>query len=136
MTLTDAGPLVALLDRDDPKHELCAEAIGNLPLAPMLTTWPCFTEASYLLGRVGGFRYQSELWLLFTKGSLVIHDLSPPEIERVAELMETYQNVPMDLADASLVAVAESMSMSQIFTLDGDFRIYRLRNGSVLDIVP
>lgn len=50
--------------------------------------------------------------------------------------MEKYRDTPMDLADASLVAVAESRSLPRVFTLDRHFRIYRLANGSVLDVVP
>lgn len=52
------------------------------------------------------------------------------------ELMEKYQDTPMDLADSSLVAIAESHSLSRVFTLDSDFRIYRLANGSVLEVIP
>jgi hypothetical protein len=50
--LTDTGPLVALLDRDDSHHAACIEASKHLPAAPLVTTWPCFTEAMYLLGEV------------------------------------------------------------------------------------
>jgi len=50
--------------------------------------------------------------------------------------MEKYQDTPMDLADASLVAVAESLSIRDVFTLDSDFRIYRLADGSTLNIIP
>ena len=50
--------------------------------------------------------------------------------------MLKYQDTPMDLADASLVAFAETHSIRKIFTLDGDFRLYRLANGSVLDLMP
>ena len=50
--------------------------------------------------------------------------------------MQIYQNVPMDLADASLVAVADSRKIRRLFTLDGDFYIYRLADGSVLEAVP
>lgn len=56
--------------------------------------------------------------------------------ERMAALMEKYQDTSMDLADASLVAVAESRALRQIFTLDSDFRIYRLRDGSMLEVIP
>jgi hypothetical protein len=62
MTLTDAGPLLALLDKDDSYHATCIAAAQHLPAGPLATTWPCFTEAMYLLGAVGGYGYQRTLW--------------------------------------------------------------------------
>ena len=90
--LTDAGPLVALLDRDDLSHQSCTAAAKRLPPAPLVTTWRCFTEAMYLLGKVGGLRYQSALWQMRTAGRLVLHDLSPAEADRMAALMEKYRD--------------------------------------------
>jgi uncharacterized protein len=133
--LTDTGPLVALLDADDPHHAECTEATQRLPSGPLLTTWPCFTEAMYLLGEVGGHTYQASLWALLTAGRLLLVDLTASEVERMAVLMSQYQNVPMDLADASLVAVAESRSFQRVFALDSDFYIYRLADGSALEVV-
>ncbi len=83
MILTDTGVLVALLDVDDSHHSACLTAIGSLPASPMLTTWPCFTEAMYLLGSVGGHRYQAALWKLRTGGRLVLRDLTPAETDRM-----------------------------------------------------
>lgn len=54
----------------------------------------------------------------------------------MAALMEKYRDTPMDLADASLVAVAESRSLRRIFTLDSDSHVYRLADGSTLDVIP
>jgi predicted nucleic acid-binding protein len=50
--------------------------------------------------------------------------------------MEKYHDVPMDLADASLIAVAEARDLKEVFSFDSDFRIFRLANGSVLEVVP
>jgi len=136
MILTDAGPLIALLDRDDFNHTKCFEAAEQIAAEPLLTTWPCFAEAMYLLGEIGSFRYQTELWKLPKAGRLLFHDLSFPNIERMAALMEKYQDVPMDLADASLIAVAETLSLGQVFTVDSDFNIYRLADGTALKIIP
>jgi predicted nucleic acid-binding protein len=85
---------------------------------------------------VGGHNYQAALWRLEATGRLVLHDLTFTEINYMAALMEKYQDTPMDMADASLMAVAESASLSRVFTLDSHFRIYRLGNGSVLTILP
>jgi predicted nucleic acid-binding protein len=136
MTLTDTGPLVALLDADDPYNATCTAAAQRLPSSPLLTTWVCFTEAMYLLGAVGGYRYQAALWHLRSAGRLVLHDLTAAEADRMAVLMERYQDTPMDLADASLVVVAESRALHHVFTTDSDFHIYRLADGSTLEVVP
>lgn len=136
MILTDAGVLVALLDDDDANHTACVEALGQLPDDVLITTWPCFTEAMYLLGREGGWRYQSALWDFWHSKDLVLHDLTSAETERMTALMEKYQDTPMDMADASLVVAAEGLGVNQIFSLDSDFRIYRLADGSVLRLIP
>ena len=62
-------------------------------------------------------------------------ELTSTDGDRMDALMATYQNVPMDAADASLVAVAESRGFRRVFTIDGDFYIYRLADGSVLEVV-
>ncbi|MBN2089237.1 PIN domain-containing protein [candidate division KSB1 bacterium] len=136
MILIDAGPIIALLDRHDNHHHECVEASKALAAEPLLTTWPCFTEAMYLLGAVGGYRFQIELWKFIEEQQLTLHDLTAIEIARMRELMEKYQDTPMDLADASIVTVAESHSIRDVFTLDSDFRIYRLADGSNLNIIP
>lgn len=87
MTLTDAGPLIAMLDADDRHHAACLAAAGQLPPGPLLTTWICFTEAMYLLGSVGGYRYQAALWALRSAERLVLHDLTATEGDRMAALM-------------------------------------------------
>lgn len=101
MTLTDTGPLVALINRNDPNHAACLAVTKRLPAGPLVTTWSCFTEAMYLLFRGGGYPAQEELWQWRTAGRLVLHELAPPEIGRMAELMSKYRDQPMDLADDS-----------------------------------
>jgi hypothetical protein len=63
--IVDTGPLVALLDADDTQHQPCVAIARRLPAVPLITTWPCFTEAMYLLGAVGGYAYQAQLWQLW-----------------------------------------------------------------------
>lgn len=136
MTLTDTGPLVALADKNDPAHSRCVAAARTLPKAPLLTTWPCFTEAMHLLDRAGGHRAQDKLWQLRRTGIVVLHGLTDAEGDRMEGLMLQYKDTPMDLADASLVAAAETLNLTHIFTLDNHFRVYRIRETGVFDVVP
>jgi predicted nucleic acid-binding protein len=135
VTLTDAGPLVALIDADEPDHELCRTVLGQLQL-PMATTWPAFTEAMYLLSRAGGPAGREALWTLVLTDRLDVVDLSRSAVERSAHLMTTYADLPMDLADATLVALAEERGDRRVFTLDSDFQIYRLHGRQRFEVVP
>lgn len=135
MTLTDAGPLIAIIDADEPDHASCVNALNRLTI-PLITTWPAFTEAMYLLARAGGTRAQQPLWRLVRTDRLVLADLSPSAIDRSARLMDQYADRPMDLADATLVALAEERGDRRIFTLDSDFQIYRFRGRQRFETVP
>ena len=136
MTLTDTGPLVALLNRRDINHESCVAAVYGMPSGGLVTTWPCFTEAMHLLHRAGGIRFQAALWEMKSAGGLHIVDLTPVEADRARALMIKYGDAPMDLADATLVAVAEERGYRSIFTVDKHFRAFRLADGSVLAMMP
>ncbi|MGH2915657.1 MAG: hypothetical protein ACRDMX_11790 [Solirubrobacteraceae bacterium] len=57
MTLADAGPLIALIDAGEPDHDQCTVTLEQVSL-PLITTWPAFTEAIYLLGQGAGWRGQ------------------------------------------------------------------------------
>lgn len=135
MTLTDAGPLIAIIDADEPDHAACLDVLDQVPL-PLVTTWPAFTEAMYLLARAGGISGQRALWRLVQTDRLVVADLSRPAMERSARLMDQYADRPMDLADATLVAYAEEQKLRTIFTLDVDFTVYRLHGRQPFEIFP
>src|SRR5436305_828380 len=136
MILTDAGPLIAILDRGEQYHLACVECLGKLT-GPMLTTWPAFTEAMYMLGEAGGWSAQDALWALVERGDLEIAEQSLEHRNRMRALMEKYQDRPMDLADASLVVLAEIRRVRDIFTLDhNDFQVYRLHGRQSFRLWP
>ncbi len=135
-TLCDTGPLVALIDRAQGRlHKRCQEALSMLS-GPLFTTWPCFTEAMFLLGRERGWSGQEALWRYIKKNALVIHPSTEDEITRMQALMEQYKDTPMDLADASLVALAEALAVRRIFTLDSDFHVYRIHGKDAFEVFP
>ncbi|MSP39370.1 MAG: PIN domain-containing protein [Deltaproteobacteria bacterium] len=136
MILTDAGPLVALIDKGEPDHDACVACLPNLT-GPMVTTWPAFTEAMYLLGEAGGWRAQGMLWSILQQSDVEIAVQSSDDYDRMRVLMQKYQDLPMDLADASLVRLAEERRVRDIFTLDErDFQIYRIHGRQSFRLWP
>lgn len=122
--LVDAGPLIALLEPTDRHHARCVAALKGMT-DPLVTVWPAFTEAMYLLR--GSSRSQDALWSMVETGGLDFAPLTPDDAPAMRELMQTYRDQPMDLADAALVAVAEREGLRQIFTLDRrHFEVYRI----------
>ncbi len=123
MILVDAGPLVALLDRRDQHHSACVEALRSIKVG-MVTTWPVITEAMYLL--IDLPVAQQGLWELLERRVVSLLPLDDSDVPRMRELMGKYANRPMDLADASLVRLAEREGLDTVFTVDRkDFQVYR-----------
>lgn len=123
MVLMDAGPLVALIHVDDQHHERCKAVLRSLRES-LATVWPVFTEAMYLLNF--SWQAQEALWELIERGTVTLLPLDDQDIPRIRELMRKYRDLPMDLADAALVRVAEREKLRRVFTLDRrDFEVYR-----------
>lgn len=132
--LVDAGPLVALLHRDDQHHQDCVEALTRIR-DPLVTVWPAFTEAMYLLNF--SWRAQDALWELVSEETIRLLPVEADDHRRMRDLMKKYRMLPMDLADAALVAVAERERIRRIFTIDRrDFSLYRPAKLGKFTIVP
>lgn len=102
---------------------------------PLLTTWPVVTEAMHLLADAG-WRAQRLLWELVLSDDVELVDLDGTSRGRARTLMEKYHDLPMDLADATLVAVAEQRRVRQVLTLDSDFRVYRTATRGAFEVLP
>jgi predicted nucleic acid-binding protein len=133
-TLVDAGPLIALVDRSDRWHRACVSALQLIPHR-LLTVWPAFVEAMYLVGKMAGG--QARLFELPERRAIDFATLGPADFPRMRELMRKYRDLPMDLADASLIRVAEREKIRRVFTLDRrDFELYRPHALGRLQIIP
>jgi uncharacterized protein len=132
--LIDTGPIVAILSGRDHAHDACVEALKTLS-PPLLTTWPVITEAQYLLRNS-----EKAVAALFDgiKGNLWrIVDLDEDAAVWIAAFLKKYHNIGAQLADASLVYLAEKKDISTIFTLNQrDFMVYRLSGRRKLRLIP
>ena len=127
MILVDTGPLVALFDPRDDDHQKCVSRLVKVT-EPLCTTVPVLTEAFHLLdpGSIGAQRLMD----FITGHGLQVCFLDDRSLSRAFELMVRYADHPMDLADASLVVLAETLKVRKVFTIDrDDFTTYRIRRG-------
>jgi len=132
--LVDAGPLVALLDRSDDRHEEIVEALKKIH-DPLVSVWPALVEAMYLLSF--SWRAQKALWELIETGTIQLLQLDEADIAPMKSLMEKYRDLPMDMADAALVRIAEREGIRRVLTLDQrDFSVYRLARKGSFTLLP
>ena len=132
--LIDTGALLALLDRDDAWHERCSEAFRNLRY-PLATTSAVLAELFHLLG--SNPRDVASAWHFIRSGAVTVLPITDDDVPRLEQLMAKYADRPMDLADATLVRLAERESLSTIFTIDhNDFETYRIKGKSRFRIAP
>lgn len=134
--LCDAGPLVALIDADDPDHGRCAATLAMLPASPLTVTWPCLTEAMHLAYRVGGLDAQNEVWSFVADGVLRLYLSLEDECGRMQALMNQYADMPLDLADAPLVSAAERLGDHRLFSVDEPLRAVRIHGRQYFEVVP
>ncbi len=128
MIAVDTGFLFALLDRSDAWHTRAVAAAPTVEEG-WITTWPVLTEATHLIARRLGSRFAQALMDEVADGGLVPWDIPPDRIARIPTMMARYASLPMDLADASLVLLAEHLDHGRILTTDErDFGSYRWKS--------
>jgi uncharacterized protein len=133
MIIADTGFFLALGNRKDKDHSLAIQTIYSQNEA-LITTYPVITETCYLLlARIGNQAQINFLQGLVNDNFEIFH-LQNHHIERMIELMDRYANLPMDMADASLIVLAEHLGQGRILTVDRrDFSIYRWNNTEVFN---
>ena len=132
--IADSGPLIALFDRDDPRHQTALGFFRSWQ-GSVHSTWPVATEVSHMLG------YSVDVQLDFLRwavaGGLRLDPMPEPCLPRIVQVTEKYRELPMDLADASLIVLAEATGIRDIATFDSDFDAYRLADRQRLrNLIP
>ena len=131
-TLVDAGPLVALLVARDTHHAWARRVWAELP-PPLITCQAVLSETQFLIRQFGG-NPRTVLELVQRGVIQTAFDLEG-KIKRLLELQESYQSLPMSLADACLVCMAEEFPRCRIMTTDSHFRIYRRHRRQIIPVI-
>jgi len=127
MIIMDTGPLIALFDPKDPDHAACHKVLKTIS-EPLYTTEAVLTEVLYVFDP--GSKGTQGIEEYFLGEYISLYALSKNNIERAFELMDKYSDLPMNFADATLIALAEELGTEKIFTIDfNDFNLYKYKKG-------
>ncbi len=134
MVIADTGFWLALANRKDKHHIIASIRLTELSSEPLITTWPVVTETCHLLGARISVQAQQLFLNNYMAGAFSLFDLTPQHIPRIVTLMKKYANLPMNLADASLVILAEHLGHGRILSTDErDFETYRWKQREPFD---
>jgi uncharacterized protein len=132
--LLDAGPLVALLHRHDAQYDRCREQAAEIG-GQVFTSWPVVTEAAWLLRKLPD-SVERLLQAIDERDIECLH-LGPSANAWIAAAARQYRDLSPQLADLSLLYLAEQRRVQYVFTLDRrDFTVYRQSNGKPFQLLP
>jgi predicted nucleic acid-binding protein len=126
--LIDTGPLIAWMDAADAHHEAVTDLLGRFR-GELVSTWPVLTETCHLVPD----HLVSPFLRWVGSGGLTVAEVPQAALLALADRMDKYADLPMDLADASLIWLADTLGVLDIITLDRrDFGVYRTDRGRSL----
>lgn len=132
--LIDTSAILALLDRGDPRHGKCLEALKSVDL-PLGTTEAVLAELFYFVGENQQIRKYA--WGFVRSSLTEITSMNADDLPHLEALMEKYADRPMDYADATLVRAGERLGLTTILTLDrADFQTYRMAGKRKFTVLP
>jgi predicted nucleic acid-binding protein len=139
MIVVDSGPLIAAAIEDDRDHRRCVDMFAALHLnsEKLLVPQTVLAESAYTIQKQGGTAQELLFLQSFADGDLALVELVPEDVTRVIELVDTYDDVPLGTTDASVVAIAERLTITEVATLDRrHFPNVRPRHAEYLTLLP
>jgi predicted nucleic acid-binding protein len=134
--VVDTGPIVALLNDRDDHHVRCRDFLSTHP-GPLLVPSTVFTEVCLLAERRRGTRAELAFLTDVRNGLFTLLDSISTDLDRIAELVETYADLPLGSVDASVIALTERLGLEEVATLDHrHFSVVRPRHCSALTLLP
>ena len=134
--ILDTGPILALLDADDPAHACCV-ALLDATDEPLVVVAPTLVEVDYWIRK----RLQPEVWSIFVediaRGAYRLQHLTADDLIRVTALETDYSDLDLGMVDASVIAVCEKLGEKKVATLDRrHFGVVRPRHCDHLQLLP
>ena len=136
MIVWDTGPIVAMANEQDRHHTRCVDLFDSAP-GPLLVPAPILTEVCYLLERERGAQAEAGFLRSVRDDVFTLVALTAVDLDRMADLVESYADLPLGAADASVIAISERPGVGEVATLDRrHFTVVRPRHVDALSLLP
>ena len=137
-TLIDTSFLLAAMFNRDTNHQAARQAMQNLRGEHIrLVPAPIVFELFYMLVTRTNYNRAVTVFEMIQSSAFEIVDLTGEDMQRMAQIMHQYASAEFDLADVSLMAVAERLNITQIYTFDRrDFTFFRPEHCAALELLP
>jgi len=136
MLVLDSGALFSLQVRDDPDHDRCAAAVAEEP-GPFVLPTLVVAEVGFLLSRKVGARAELRFVREVVEGRYQLDHPTQGDLERAAELLDTYADLELGVTDATVMACAERRGCRRVLSLDRrDFLAVRPRGFAAFELLP
>ena len=136
MIVVDTGPIVALINARDDQHARCRDLLRHHP-GPLVVPTTVFTEVCMLLERRRGTPAELAFLADVRTGLFTLLETASADLDRIAELVDTYADLPLGTVDASVLALTERLQLTEVITLDHrHFSVVRPRHVAHLDLLP
>ena len=134
--ILDTGPILALLDADDPAHAACVTMVEEIREDLVVPTC-VLVEVDYWVHKLLG----TETWDVFVEdvaaGAYRMEPLTIEDLRRAAELERRYHELDLGLVDASVITLCERLGKRKVATLDRrDFSVVRPGHCDHLTLLP
>jgi predicted nucleic acid-binding protein len=130
--IADTGPIVALLDGSDSHHSWARECFKHLT-PPLATCEAVLCEAYFILQRFPPGK--RTLLTMISGGAFSLPFRISDHLSDIAKLLAKYNDTPMNFADACLLRMAETSTNQKVWTVDSDFKIYRLNSRRIVPVL-
>ena len=134
LAMLDTSVMVASINRRDPAYPACRALLarGEFDLVvPVM----CVAEVSHLVNR--DMNPEAEAAFIESLAELEVEHPETDDWNRIAALIRQYRDLPLGAVDASIVAAAERLEATTVFTLDHrHFRAIRPRHVEAFTLLP
>lgn len=136
MIIVDTGPIYAAFDADDEYHKSCAALLSEA-VGPLIVPSPVLTEVCYLLEKNIGGGSEAPFLRSLASGEMRLEEPTLDDLNRMAELVTQYKDMPLGAADASVIAIAERLGATDIATVDRrHFYVVRPKHTTAFNLLP